>query len=460
MQRRQFLSAAAGSLAATAGLAEAQKTAGGFDPDRSQLRVALIGAGWYGKVDLLRLLQVHDAVVVAIADPDSVMAEAAAGIIAGRQKSGERPAIYADYKTLLAENKLDAVLIDTPDHWHALPMIDACKAGLDVWVQKPISIDVAEGQAMVKAARKNGRVVQVGLQRRSTPHLIEARDIVRSGKLGTIAHAEVCCYYHMRAGQNPDPTQPPETFDYDRWTGPAPMRPYTELQHPRRWRAFMEYSNGIVGDMCVHMYDTTRWMLGLGWPQAVSSNGGILMQTDALANTTDTQNVLFDHTHEQSELFPGGMTVAWTHRSWGDAADPEYPWAFKLYGSEGTLKGDVNKFEFKPRRGGETITGTALFEYEKYPEDKTEKDLERHVASAIRGHMRDWLDCIKTRERPVADIEEGHISTAACILGNLSLATGRTLRWDADAGDVTDDAEASGLLKRPYRSPYTHPADA
>ena len=461
MQRRQFLQSAAATGLAGAIPIQAAPSA---DPERGgdlkqpkPLKVALIGSGWYGKVDLLRLLQVHDADVRALCDVDSKMVAEAADIVAGRQSSGQKPKTYADYRTMLAEESLDAVLIDTPDHWHALPTIDACQAGLDVWVQKPISVDVREGQAMVKAARDAGRVVQVGLQRRSTPHLIEAKKrFVESGELGEIAHAEVCCYYHMRARQNPEPTSPPEHLDYESWTGPAPMRPYTELQHPRTWRAFMEYSNGIVGDMCVHMYDTVRWMLGMGWPQSVSSDGGILVQTDALANTTDTQAATFDHTHETLPQAPNGLTVSWTHRSWGDAADPEYPWAFKLYGSKGTLKADVNKYEFKPR-GGEPIRGEALFEYDQYPEDKTEKDLERHVAAAIRGHMRDWLHCIATRERPVADIEQAHISTAACILANLSLATGRTLEWDAEAQQVVGDDEANALLARDYRAPYRHP---
>ena len=455
MHRRQFLGAAASLSAATL-----PSLAADWDGSRA-LRVGLIGAGWYGKVDLFRLLQVHDAEVVSVCDVDSAMAEDAAAQIAARQKSGNTPALYDSYDKLIAAGGIDAVVIGTPDHWHALPTVAACEAGLDVWVQKPISVDVREGQAMVDAAKRNGRIVQVGLQRRSTPHLVDAKkNVVEKGLLGEIAHAEVCCYYHMRPQSDPEPTNPPENLDYEGWTGPAPMRPYTELQHPRKWRAFMEYSNGIVGDMCVHMYDAVRWQLGLGWPQRVDSSGGILVQTDALANTTDTQVATFDHTHEELPTSPNGLTVSWTHRSWGDAPDRDYPWAFKLYGSNGTLKADVNKFEFVPRGGGETIRGDAVIEYDKYPEDKIEKDLERHVASAIRAHMNDWLTCLKTRDQPVANIAQGHISTASCILANISLQLGRSLRWDPNAGEVIDDDEANALLKREYRAPYTHPYGA
>ena len=461
MQRRAFLSSAA-ALAATPLVAAEPSSEGEPSGDyikrERPLRVGLIGSGWYGKVDLFRLLQITNAEVVSVCDVDSQMAANAAAEIARRQKSGNTPKLYPSYDKLIAAGGIDAVVIGTPDHWHALPTVAACKAGLDVWVQKPISVDVREGQAMVEAARQHDRVVQVGLQRRSTPHLARAkREIVEAGLLGEVAHAEVCCYYHMRPGANPEPTEPPANLDYDGWTGPAPMRPYTELQHPRKWRAFTEYSNGIVGDMCVHMYDAVRWTLGLGWPQQVHSTGGILVQTDALANTADTQVATFDHLHESLPQSPNGLSVAWTHRSWGDAPDPDYPWAYKLYGSKGTLKADVNKFEFVPRGGGETIRGDALIEYEKYPEDKTEKDLERHVASAIREHMRDWVRCLDSRERPVADIEQGHISTASCILANISRDLGRSLRWDPQANAVIDDDEANARLKREYRAPYEHP---
>src|SRR5205085_10466458 len=219
----------------------------------------------------------------------------AAEMVAARQASKKTPRTYGDYRELLKEKDVDIVLVHTPDHWHALPMIAAVEAGADVYVQKPISVDIVEGQAMLAAARKQKRVVQVGTQRRSTPHLMEARDeIVRTGKLGKVALVEVYCYYHMRASENPPDTAPPANLDYDFWTGPAPMRPYNELVHPRKWRAFMEYGNGIVGDMCVHMLDMTRWMLDLGWPTHISSSGGILVDKASKANISDTQSATFD----------------------------------------------------------------------------------------------------------------------------------------------------------------------
>ena len=450
MNRRTFLgtSAAAGlaysSIASTA--AEVAK-----GPVK---RVALIGSGWYGKIDLFRLIQVAPVEVVALCDVDSTMLSGAADMVAKRQKSGKRPKTYADYRTLLKKNDLDLVLIATPDHWHALPMIDAVKAGCDVYVQKPTSIDVVESQAMLAAARKYDRVVQVGTQRRSTPHLMEAKEtIVDAGLLGNIAHAEVCCYYHMRNRSNPEDATAPDNLDYEMWTGPAPMRAYNSLCHPRGWRAFMEYSNGIVGDMCIHMLDTVRWMLGLGWPTSVVSQGGILVDKQAKANTTDTQTACFDF---------DDLQVVWQHRAWGHAPDPKYPWAAFLYGDKGTLKLSVNSFDFIPRnnRGGQAkpIHRDCKMELEEYPEDKTEKDLERHVAPAVRVHMLDFLNAVAKRSRPVADIEEGHISTVSCLLANISQRLGgRSLRWDAETHRVIGDEEANRLLIRPYREPWIHP---
>ena len=445
MNRRKFLqtsTTAALALSAipsyTAELADQKK------------RVGLIGCGWYGKCDLLRLVQVAPVEVVSLCDVDKQMLSDAADIVASRQLSKKKPRTYGDYRQMLGEKDLDLVLIETPDHWHALPMIEACKAGLDVWVQKPISVDIVEGQAMLAAARQHQRVVQVNTQRRSTPHLIEARErIIKEGKLGKIGHVEICCYWGMgRAGNTPD-VPPPDYLDYEMWTGPAPKRPFNKRTHPRGWRAFMEYGNGIVGDMCIHMLDMVRWMLDLGWPKTVSSSGGILVEKDSNANTTDTQTATFDF---------GDLQVVWNHRTWGEPVDPEYPWSATFYGNKGTLKASVFKYDFIPQGKKEpTAHGEPLYEYEKYPEDQTEKDLEKHCASAIRWHMQDFLKCIASRARPVADIEQGYISTASCILANLSLQLGRTLAWDSSKGQVTGDDEANRLLRRPYRAPWVHP---
>ncbi|MGZ8899392.1 MAG: Gfo/Idh/MocA family protein, partial [Limisphaerales bacterium] len=229
---------------------------------------------------------------------------------------------------------------------------------------------------------------------------------------------------------------------------PAPMRPYNRIAHPRGWRAFTEYGNGIVGDMCIHMLDMVRWMLDLGWPTRIDSTGGILVAKDAKANISDTQTATFDF---------GDIKVVWTHRTWGETPDPKYPWGATIYGDKGTLKASVMSYDFTPRGGGTPVHKDVTYELEQFPEDKTEKDLEKHVAPAIRGHMKDFLTQIQQRGKPVADIEQGHISSATCIMANLSAQLGRSLAWDPAKHQIPNDPDATKLLRRPYRAPWQHP---
>jgi len=447
MNRREFLRAAGAGVALS--------TVGNYAPAFAQpkpKRVGLIGPGWYGKSAMFRLLQIEPVEVVALCDVDKRMVAEAAEMVAARQNSKKMPRTFGDYREMLKQEQFDIVHVATPDHWHALAMIAAVKAGANVYVEKPVSTDVVEAQAMLAAARRYNRVVQVNMQRRSTPHLIEAKDkIIKEGKLGKVAYAEICCYYHMRARGNPPDTTPPEYLDYEMWTGPAPMRPYCSMNHPRGWRAFMEYSNGIVGDMGVHMLDMVRWLLDLGWPKSISSSGGILVDKQSKANITDTQTATLDF---------DGVPIVWTHRTWGSSPDPEFPWAGFIYGDKGTLKADVHHWQFIPQGQGEKLEGKALYEYDKYPEDRTERDLERHVAAPMRVHWRNFLDAIETRGRPVCDIEEGYITAASCILANMSCKLGRKLVWDPQKGQVVGDEEANRLLARPYRSPWVHPDPA
>ena len=351
INRRRFLQTAAASIAVSALGADALDIL-----SQKPKRVGLIGTGWYGKSDLFRLIQVAPVEVVSLCDVDKQLLSEAATLVSQRQKSKKTPRTYGDYRKMLAEKDLDIVLIGTPDHWHALQMVAAVESGADVYVQKPISVDVQEGEAMLTAARKHNRVVQVGTQRKSTPHLVEAKkNIVDAGKLGKISHVELCCYYHMRANGNPPLNPVPESLDYEMWTGPAPLRPYDQIPHVRWWRTFKEYGNGIVGDMCVHMLDTARWMLNLGWPNRVYSTGGIFVQKEGKSNISDTQTATFDY---------NDLSVVWQHRTWGAAPDPKYPWALTLFGDKGTLKASVTSYDFIPEGKGETIHKDCVVERE------------------------------------------------------------------------------------------------
>jgi predicted dehydrogenase len=304
---------------------------------------------------------------------------------------------------------------------------------------------------MLDAARKLKRVVQIGTQRKSTPHLIDAKnEVVEAGLLGKIGHVEMCCYFHMRANGNP-PLQPvPDFLDYEMWTGPAPLRPYDGLPHKRWWRTFTEYGNGIMGDMCVHMLDTARWMLKLGWPKRISSAGGIFVQKEGKSNITDTQVATFEFDE---------FEAVWQHRTWGTPPDPDYPWALFIYGEKGTLKASTMRADFIPQdNSSKPLHFECLFEREQFPEDVTEADIELNAAPATRRHMKDFLAAIETRGRPVADIEQGHISTASCILANVSMQIGRPIVYDPVKREVVDDAAATKQLRRAYRDPWAYPA--
>lgn len=446
INRRQFIKGASAALLLSSWAAHASSI---FNPNKTY-RVGLIGAGWYGKSDLFRLIQVADIDVVALCDVDKKMLTAAGDLVSKRQKSRAIPKLYGDYRKMLAENKLDIVLIGSPDHWHALQAIEAMKAGAHVYVQKPISVDVIEGEAMVAAARKYNRVVQVGTQRKSTPHLIDAKkNIVEAGLLGKVSHVEMCCYYHMRNNGTPPVEPVPDFFDYEMWTGPAPLRPFDGLPHTRWWRTFMEYGNGITGDMCIHMFDTVRWMLNLGWPQRISSTGGIYVQKEGKSNISDTQTALFEYKD---------LNCVWQHRTWGTPVNPDYPWSFTLYGDKGTLWGSTMQYDFIPTGKGDKIHKDVVYEKEKYPEDLTEERIELNAAPATRLHMLDFLKAIENQSKPVADIEDGHISTASCILANISMQLGgRPLVYDAQKRKVVGDKEATALLRRKYRKGWTHP---
>ena len=437
MQRRQFLSTVPALLLSPSTLHL-----------RPRPKVALIGCGWYGKSDLMRLIQVADVAVVGLCDVDEKMLDEATALLKTRQPQ-HTPRTYRKHKKMLAEEKPEITLICTPDHWHAIQAIDALAAGSHLYLQKPIGVDVGECEAILAAARRTKRTVQVGLQRRSTLHLLDMKArYIDGGLLGEVHHVEMSCYYHMRDRAVREEVSVPDHFDYERWTGPAPLLPYKGLPH-RRWRAFRAYGNGIVGDMCVHYFDTVRWLLGLGWPAQISSQGGVYVQTDADATTTDTQTAVFEYPEQN-------LNCHWTHRSWGEAPDPDWPWSFTLYGTGGTLRASTHRYEWRPKKG-KAVTVDATYEREEFPEDVTEKGIEIHVAPATRAHMADFLAAIAEGRKPAADIEEGYISTAACILANLACDLGRPLVYDPVAKVVSGDAAATALLKRTYRKGYGRP---
>ncbi len=435
MDRRTFLqtTAATGLVLAGTSLAGAA--------DGKTLRAGLIGTGWYGMVDLRHLMDHGGAEVVALCDVDKKGLETAADEVAGRQK--ERPQVFHDFRDMLKPKNLDIVLVGTPDHWHALTAIAAMEAGADVYVEKPISHTYLEGRAMVRTARRLKRVVQVNTQRRSTPHFISARDFIKAGQLGCIGVVRAYCYYNMRPTGSPADCPPPESLDFDFWTGPAPLRPYNPMIHPRGWRSFMEYGNGILGDMGIHMLDAARWIMDAKHPKKISSVGGIYLAKGGKANTTDTQTVTFDY---------GDFTAIWEHRMYGRSEDLKAGWGLNFYGEKGTLQLTIDAWDFMPWGQGKPMHVESVKDG---PLDLLYESPDRKPAG--RAHMKNFLECVASRERPIADVEEGHLSTALCQLGNISQQLGRSLTWDAEQERVVGDEEANKLLRRTYRKPWVYP---
>jgi len=441
MDRRHFFGAAsAATLAAAADRSPVRADV------TKLLRVGLIGSGWYGRVNLRNLLIATkgnaNVEIVALADPHKKHLDEVAGEVETVWKK-TRPAVYQDFRDMLKPKNLDAVIVGSPDHWHALHAIAAMNAGADVYCEKPICHTIDEGKAMAETAMKLSRIVQIGTQRRSTPHVIRAKDFIKSGKLGRIGMVKTCCYYNMRSTENPPDSAPPADMNWDLWVGPAPMVKFNKLYHPRSWRAFEAYGNGIVGDMFVHMLDTARFILGFGFPKTVSSTGGIFVQKAAKADIPDTQSI---------QLHYDDLTVTWEHRTYGRPDDEKYPWAVFFYGEKGVVKLDVEKWEFIPHGGGKAFAEKA----DLMPE-LADKDQPAHIVPGGLGHMKNFLECVGTRKQAVANIDEGYISTAVSLLGNIAMKTGRTLQWNPVTQIVVGDDDANKFFRRDYRKPWIYP---
>ncbi len=450
MNRRTFVSslAAAGAVAATRSRL--------FAADSKPVpRVGIIGCGWYAGVNLGAFVRCTPVHVVALCDVNQHLLQKTLALVARHQTAV--PRTFADYRDMLAAEPLDIVIVGTPDHWHALPALAAMKAGADLYLEKPVGVDVLEGEALVAAARKYGRVVQVNTQRRSNPLYREARDkYITSGRLGKIGLIELYSYLGSEgwsAGPVPDAPVPPH-LNYDLWTGPAPRLPFKAMKEERGWRAFMEYGNGPIGNLGVHMLDKVRWLLGLGWPESIESTGGIYVAKASFSNLPDTQHSVFHYPD---------LDISWEHRLWGGSPIPERhwtdQWGARLIGEHGTLNLTMLEYAFTPADGG-AREGVHMLSR---TGDLAHVDFSQAGAAydeTERLHVLNFMQARETRTRPVADIEEGHISSACCELAIVAQELGRPLRYDPATRTIPGDAEATRRLARAYRAPWIHPDPA
>jgi predicted dehydrogenase len=373
----------------------------------------------------------------------------------GVAAAGNSPRIrqYRDFRKLLDDRELQAVVVSTPDHWHALMTMMACAAGKDVYVEKPMTLFVAEGQWMTKVARKFNRVVQVGTQQRSGRHYQHARELIRAGHIGQVLSAKAGSARNIMPGfGTPDGAQPGD-FDYDMWLGPAPKRPFAPHRGLYHFRWFWDYSGGQMTNLAAHELDIVQWVLDFKGPQSVTSVGGRFALNDD-GETPDTQDALYEYPK---------TNVAWYTREAGAGARRS-PAGLEFVGTKGGLVINRSGYEVFPDLKQDPANLIPTFQGHPgggptksslKPEPWTEARKEAGSGpEQFDLHARNFLDCIKSRKRTVADVEDGHHTAVACHLANISLRLGRKLKWDPEKEAIIGDQEASAMLVRPYRKPW------
>jgi predicted dehydrogenase len=424
MNRRKFMRAAvAGSIGVAAVLRANPET----DEEKAKLKIGLIGCGWYGMVDVKAAFKVGGVEVIALCDVDSKHLKDSADEVEKIQ--GSRPKTFKDYQELLDTPGLQAAIIATPPHWHALPFIAALEKNLDIYCEKPLAYDICEGRAMVDAAKKHGRIVQIGFQRRQSAAIRQAREYIQQGNLGRIVQAEA--QIHYTAGMlDATPQAPPATLDWDLWCGPGPKLPYSPQIGHFAWRLEKESGHGHLVDWGIHLIDATRWILAETMPRAVQAAGGIYYFKDKIT-TPDILTVHFDF---QS------CPVIWRHRIWGaQEYDPEVSNGIFFYGEKGTAFVSDNKWVIIPKGKGQERKVTEL------------------GTDMAREHMADFLQAVRSRKRPGCPIEEGYRSTTTVKLAMIAYDVGAKIVWDAKSEQIVGHPEANRLLKREYRPPWQHP---
>jgi predicted dehydrogenase len=419
--RRTFVQMAA------AGLTIATSSRGRADtPPSDRIRVGFVGLGGQGTGRLNQFMKHNDAEAVAVCDVDQTHLDRAVALVEKAQ--GRKPEAFHDFRKLLETKNLDAVMVATPDHWHALPAIQACQAGMDVFIEKPLAYSIGEGRAMVKAAQKHARITQMGNHiHNDLPNYRRVVEVIRSGALGKINRVDCSLKVGAKGvGKAADSAPPPE-LDYEFWLGPAPKRPYNPNRSHFNYRYFWDYSGGYLIDFWCHYTDVVHWALDLKAPKSVSATGGRWAVDDS-AETPDTLEVLCEYPN---------LILTWTVHPNGRPGFDHMGSSVIFEGSDATLVTNYNK-------------------YEVYVKGKQEEDF-RPPAPTIPdspGHIREFLDSIKSRKRTTCDIEYGNRVTKGGLLGNIAYRTGERLYWDDERERFTGHTQANRYVTRRYRKPW------
>jgi predicted dehydrogenase len=414
IDRRTFLGAA-GALAVSGRLA-------GSAPASERLRLGVVGVRGRGGELAREFARRADCEVVALCDIDD--ASFAKPVKDVEKAAGKAPKTEKDFRKLLDDRSIDAIVNATPDHWHALVAVMACQAGKDVYSEKPASHNVVEGRRMVEAARKYKRVVQIGIQRRSMPHVIEATKFVRDGGIGKVGMSRAWILQKRPAIGPGKPAEVPPGVDYAMWQGPALDRPFMSNRFHYNWHWFWNWGTGELGNNGIHGLDVARWGLGVDAPLTVASGGGRFVFDDR--EVPDTQVVTYE--------FPKACLV-WEHRLYDKHPMEGLGFGIAFYGDKGVLTIDEKgwKVQDGAEAGGKATEG-------------------------LSAHLTNFVQCVKTRDNPNADVEIGHLSTRLCHLGNIAHRVGRKLTFDAASESFPGDTEANALLAREYSSRFEMPS--
>lgn len=430
--RRNFIASAALAGAAPLSAASAARVLGAND----RIRVALIGCGGMGRGDLRDFLRVKNVQAVGLCDVDKSQIDRANKEIV--EEAGQKIEFTTqDFREVISRDDLDAVIVATPDHWHALPTVEACKAGKDVYVEKPLSITVWEGRQMIKAARDNERVVQMGTQQRSGQIYKDAKEFVDSGQLGRVRLVRCWAYLDWKGKTPHEPDgSAPDGVDYKMWLGPTPLRPFNPNRFHFTFRWFWEYSGGLMTDWGAHMIDIANWYMGIKAPSSAMSVGGkFAYPNDALA-TPDTQQVLWEF---------DGFSMIWEHALGVGRGPYDREHGVALHGENGILVIDRGGWEVYSET--DRIERPRKFKMAGKPRAEVRND-DMHL-----NHVQNFIDCMRSREQPASDVEIGHNSMIACHLGNAAVRTGRRVYWDVENEEVVDDKEAAKIMsKREYHN--------
>lgn len=394
----------------------------GDDAASGRIRLGFVGVGGQGTSNLKDFLKRPGVEVVALADVDSKHLADAAKVV---EKAGGRPATFGDYRKLLDDPTIDGVVISTPDHWHALATVDACLAGKDVYCEKPLSLTVAEGRRMVEAARAAKRVVQTGSQQRSDDNFRLACELVRGGRLGKINEVRTILPKVNFAGPAVADSSPPPELDYQFWLGPAPERPFNAKRVHYLFRFFWDYSGGQMTNFGAHHLDIAQWGLGRDHSGPVEVEATAEFNKDGWFEVAETSRITYT-----------------------------YDDGVKLLCLQGHGKG--RSVEFEGERGTIGVWRGGIEASD--PEILKAKPGEGRTPLYVSGnHHQNWLDCIRSRDLPICDVEIGHRSATVCHLGNIAIRAGRKVAWDPKAETIVGDADAAAMLSRPYRDPWSLP---